>query len=340
MSNSTPLRFAILGTSGHANRIAVHILKQIPGVSLIGAAGSAPGKGTRFAEQHTLARGYQSFEELLADSQVDAVWLCSPNHMHARHVAQCAAAGKHILVEKPLATTRSDAEAVAEAVAKAKVTLRVGCQHRFRPSHGRLRELVRSGVVGQIGYFRIHRFWRYPYYEDMDRAGPATWRQSPTESGGWVINDLGSHLLDLMLWISGAEGQTAGAVLASQQFATSTEDSTAVLVQLDKAGIGIMETSCANDSPGSRIEIYGDTGWIRAENTLTGAATILTHDGQSHVFAPVEVMHIYRDEVRDFIAAIRGQPNIGADVMAGAAVAGLIESATATGVRARAVPAG
>ena len=143
-----------------------------------------------------------------------------------------------------------------------------------------------------------------------------------------------------MLWISGAEGQTAGAILASQKFAASTEDSTAVLVKLDKAGIGIMETSCANDSPGSRIEIYGNAGWIRAENTLTGAATILTHDGQSLPFAPVEVMDIYCDEVRDFVGAVRGQLSIGADAMAGAAVAGLIESALATGVRARAVPAG
>ena len=337
MPNSKPLRFAILGTTGHANRIAAPTLKQNPVVSLVGAAGSAPGRGTRFAEQHGLPRGYESLEELLADPQVDAVWLCSPNHMHARQAAQCAAAGKHILVEKPLATTRRDADAAAQAAAKAKVTLRVGCQHRFRPSHGHLRELVGSGVVGQIGYFRIHRFWRYPYYEDM---GPPNWRQSPTESGGWVINDIGSHLLDLMLWISGAEGQTAGAILASQKFAASTEDSTAVLVKLDKAGIGIMETSSANDSPGSRIEIYGNAGWIRAENTLTGAATIRTHDGKSLAFAPVEVMDIYRDEVSDFVGAVGGQSSIGADAMAGAAVAGLIESAIATGVRARAVPAG
>jgi len=337
MTNFKPLRFAILGTTGHANRIAAPTLKQCPSVSLVGAAGSAPGRGKRFAEQHGLSRGYESLEELLADPQVDAVWLCSPNHMHARQVAQCAAAGKHVLVEKPLSTTRRDADAAAQAAAEAKVTLRVGCQHRFRPSHGRLRDLVRSGVVGHIGYFRIHRFWRYPYYEDM---GAPNWRLSPTDSGGWVINDLGSHLLDLMLWISGAEGQTAGAILASQKFVASTEDSVAILVKLDKAGIGIMETSGANNSPGSRIEIYGNAGWIRAENTLTGAATILTHDGQSLQFEPVEVMEIYRDEVEDFVGAVRGQPSIGADAMAGAVVAGLIESAVATGVRVRAIAVG
>ena len=312
-----------------SNKAPVFHLSAPPGAHLAGASGSLSSTGCRAASS--------SLEELLADPQVDAVWLCSPNHMHARQVMQCTAAGKHVLVEKPLATTRCDADAAAQAAAEAKVTLRVGCQHRFRPSHGRLRELVRSGAVGQIGYFRIHRFWRYPYYEDM---GPPNWRQSPSESGGWVINDLGSHLLDLMLWISGAEGQTSGAILASQKFAASTEDSVAVLVKLDKAGIGIMETSGANDSPGSRIEIYGNAGWIRAENTLTGAATILTHDGQSLQFAPVEVMEIYRDEIKDFVGAVLGQPSIGADAMAGAAVAGLIEFAVGNGIRVRAVAAG
>lgn len=334
----TSLTFAILGTTGHGNRIAAPTLKQHPNAMLLGAAGSTPEKGARFAAQHGLPRAYASFDEILADPQVDAVWLCSPNHMHAAQISRCAAAGKHILSEKPLAICRRDAEAAAFAAADAGVTLRVGYQHRFRPAHARLRELVQAGTVGEVGYFRIHRFWRYPYYEDMDKDGPPKWRQSPAESGGWIINDIGSHLLDLMLWISGMGGTTAGAVLASQKFDAATEDSTAVLVQLGKGGIGVMETSCANDSPGSRIEIYGSAGWIRAEDTLSGAASIHIHDGRTMPFAPVEVMDIYRDEVSDFVAAVRGDQGMGgADANAGVAVAAIIETAIATGLRVRAV---
>lgn len=339
MMQKKPLTFAIVGTTGHGSRIAAPTLKQHPDAVLIGAAGSTPEKGARFAERHGLARGYATIEDILADPQVDAVWLCSPNHMHARQIAQCAEAGKHILSEKPLATSRRDAEAAGRAAADARVTLRVGYQHRFRPSHARLRDLVRAGTVGEVGYFRIHRFWPYPYYEDMDQTRPPEWRQSPQESGGWIINDIGSHLLDLMLWISGTDGRAAGAVLASQKFAAATEDSAAVLVHLGPGGIGLMETSCAAQSPGSRIEIYGNAGWIRADGTLSGAATIAIRDGRSFDYAPVEVMDIYRDEVTDFVAAVRGKAGIGADAAAGAAVADLIEAAVATGVRARAAGA-
>ncbi len=321
------VRFGIVGTSGHASRIAAPVLKRNREVSLLGAAGSAPERSAQFAQQHGLARSYRNLDDMLQDRDIDAVWICSPNHLHAEQVAQCAAAGKHVLVEKPLATTYADAERAGRAAEAARITLRVGCQHRFRPSHRHIRELIAGGRVGKLGYFRIHRFWRYPYFEDMDPAGPPQWRRSGAESGGWVINDIGSHLLDLMLWMCGLEGRLAGALLASQQFDLPTEDSAAVLVRLGDKAIGLMETSCANDSPGSRIEVYGSGGWIRADDTLSGAATVATHDGGTVSFPPVEMLDTYNAEVADFVAAVRGERGIGADAAAGSALAGIIAAA-------------
>src|SRR4030095_9921346 len=95
-----------------------------------------------------------------------------------------------------------------------------------------------------------------------------------------VMNDIGSHLLDLMLWMCGVAGTLAGTLLATQQFRVATEDSAALLVSLGERALGIGETSCANDSPGSRIEVYGAAGWIRADDTLTGAAVLRAHDGR------------------------------------------------------------
>jgi predicted dehydrogenase len=320
-------RFGIVGTSGHASRVAAPVLKRNPEVSLLGAAGSARERSAQFAQQHGLPRTYGDLDEMLADRDIDAVWICSPNHLHAAQVAQCAAAGKHVLAEKPLATTLADAEHAVKVASKAGVTLRVGCQHRFRPAHQQIREWIASGLVGRLGYFRIHRFWRYPYFEDMDPSGPPQWRRSGEESGGWVINDIGSHLLDLMFWICGERPALAGALLAAQQFKLATEDSTAVLVRLGDTAIGIMETSCANDSPGSRIEVYGGSGWIRADDTLSGAAAVTTHQGRTLTFPPVEMLDTYSAEVADFVAAVQGKPSIGADGAAGAQLVAIIEAA-------------
>lgn len=334
MTAARPLRFGVVGTSGHATRIAAPTLGASPDAALLGAAGSRPERGAAFAALHRLERAYASLDALLADADVDAVWICSPNHLHAAHVARAAAAGKHVLVEKPLATTVRDAEAAIEAARRAGVTLAVGYQHRFRPAHQRLRDLVRGGGVGAAGVVRIHRYWRWPYYEDMDPAGPPSWRGSPAESGGWVTNDLGSHLLDLVLWLSGLPATLAGAALATQRFAVETEDTAALLLALDGGAIGIVETSAANASPGSRIEIYGDAGWIRAEDTLTGEGRIVTSAGETARF-PALALEPYAAEVADFARAVRGQTSMGAGGGDGAAVVALLEAAAAAGVRAR-----
>jgi predicted dehydrogenase len=76
-------RFGIVGTSGHASRVAAPVLKRNPEVSLLGAAGSARERNAQFAQQHGLPRSYRDLDEMLADRDIDAVWICSPNHLHA-----------------------------------------------------------------------------------------------------------------------------------------------------------------------------------------------------------------------------------------------------------------
>lgn len=335
MSESRRLGFALIGTSGHANRIAAPTLAESAEAVLLGAVGSRPERSAEFAARHGLSRVYGSLSDLLKDPAVDAVWICSPNHMHAAQAARCAAAGKHVLVDKPLATTRADAATAVEAAKRAGVTLKVGYQHRFRAAHGRLFELLRAGAVGDLGLLRIHRFWPWPYYDDMDVTGPPLWRRSPGESGGWVTNDLGSHLIDLVLWLSGVEASVVGAALATQRFAVETEDTAALLLSLGGRGVAIVETSAANTSPGSRIEVYGDTGWIRAEDTLTGEGRLATSAGDQWTFPAPGPREPYAAEVRDFVDAVRGRPSVGASGAEGAATVALLEAASRAGVRIR-----
>ena len=322
------LRVGVVGTSGHADRVAAPVILGCAGAELAGGVGSTPGGSRDFAARHG-GQVYDSLDAMLADDRVDAVWICSPNSQHAAHVQRCCAAGRHVLVEKPLATTAADIEAASAAASRARIVVRVGFQHRFRPAHLLLRRLVADGRVGRIGFVRIHRFWTWPYFPGLDPAGPPEWRRHSATSGGWVINDIGSHLLDLMLWLSGAPGEFAGGLLASQGFDFETEDSAAVLVRLRLNGIGIMETSNSNQTAGSRIELCGAKGWIRADDTLTGAGSITTHDGERHDFAPVGPLEAYALELDDFVAATRGSPGEGADAAAGLSVSRIIAAAVA-----------
>ncbi len=331
---TAPLRIGVAGTSGHADRVAAPVIRGSRVATLAGGAGTDPGRSRDFAARHGAARAYDGLDAMLADPGVDAVWICSPNHLHAEHVARCAAAGKHVLVEKPLATTEAEMEDAAAAAERAGVMLRVGFQHRFRPAHLMLRRMLADETVGRIGFLRIHRFWSWPYFPGLDPSGPPEWRRHRATSGGWVINDIGSHLLDLMLWLSDVPGVFAGGLLASQAFDFETEDSTAVLVRLGANGIGVIETSNANQTAGSRIEVCGARGWIRAEDTLTGAGVLTTHDGQRHLFDPVGPLDAYALELADFAGAVAGTPGAGADARAGLAVSRIIAAAVLDGSRA------
>jgi 1,5-anhydro-D-fructose reductase (1,5-anhydro-D-mannitol-forming) len=332
---ATSLRFGLIGSSGHASRVAAPTLRRSPDAVLLGVVGSRPERSADFAARHELPRSYGTLDDMLGDPDIDAVWVCSPNGMHAADIARCAAAGKHVLSEKPLATTSADAAAAVGAARRAGVTLKVAYQHRFRPAHLRLVDLVRRGTVGDVGVLRIHRFWRFPYYEDQDVSGPPAWRRSLAESGGWVINDLGSHLIDLMLSLTGFEASVIDAALATQHFTVETEDTAVLLLALPRQGIGIIETSGASASPGSRVEVYGSAGWIRADDTFTGAGTLSSSSGDASVFAALDTYEAYAAMVADFAGAVRGHDSQGATGEEGAANVAIVEAACARPVRRR-----
>lgn len=267
--------WAIVGTSGFADSEAARAVKAAEGARLIGAVGSTAKKSRGFQERHGAARSYASLEDLGRDAEVAVVWVAGPNHLHSSAAIELARAGKHVLVEKPMAISVAEAEAMVAAAVRHKVELRIGYHHRFRSAHLRLREIVAKGQLGKIGIFRIHMFARYP-------GLPAPWRRAADTSGGWAINDVGTHLIDLMLWITGLPAEVAGARLTTQRFKVDTDDSVALLFSLGESATGLIETSTALGSPSSRIEIYGDGGWARAEGTLGGSGALETSfDGKS-----------------------------------------------------------
>ena len=107
-----------------------------------------------FASKHEALTAYTSVEELLADSRVDVVFIASPNHLHAEHTRLAAKAGKHVLVEKPMATTVSDCVDMVKACKANGVKFGVGFQLRFHPGHVEASRLVREGALGEEPWSR------------------------------------------------------------------------------------------------------------------------------------------------------------------------------------------
>jgi predicted dehydrogenase len=135
---------------------------------------------------------------MLADSKVIAVDICVPNDLHRSYVEQAAAAGKHVLCEKPIAMTLEDADAMIEAAERAQVFLMIAHPLRFWPEYVKLREVLRSRELGQCLAITMRRMLSLL----MSVSGERAWRHSPDRMGGAIL-DLQIHDLDFLCWTFG-----------------------------------------------------------------------------------------------------------------------------------------
>jgi predicted dehydrogenase len=192
------LKIALVGVGAAAQINHLPALKKLEDVELVALCDRDPEKASRVAQKFGVPTSYSRFEELLADDTIDAVDLTTPNYLHAPMAVAALEAGKHVLCERPLARSASEAMAMAKAAKKSDRLIMCALQHRFRPDALLLRKFVDKGDLGDIflakgGWLRQKTEW------DSDE-----WRAQKRASGGGVVLDLGFQMIDLSLWVLGS----------------------------------------------------------------------------------------------------------------------------------------
>jgi predicted dehydrogenase len=143
-----PLRIGILGTANIARKFVAGV-RPSRCVTVTAVASREPAKARHFAEQNAIARHFGSYESLLADPEIDALYIPLPNSLHAEWSIRALRAGKHVLCEKPLAATAGEARAMFEAARQSKLRLAEGFPYLAQPQTLKMRELLAAGVIGQ-----------------------------------------------------------------------------------------------------------------------------------------------------------------------------------------------
>ncbi len=188
------LRFGVLG-AGQISRVACQEINRHAAARVVAASDPNPERLSELSAGLGGLRTYADNEALLADPELDAVFIATPNAFHAPLALGALAAGKHVFVEKPFATNASDAAAVVEQAERTGKLLSVGMNQRFRPDSQRVRQLVRDGELGHV--YHAKAFW-------FRRAGIpklGTWFSKKSLAGGGALYDIGVHLLDLALFV-------------------------------------------------------------------------------------------------------------------------------------------
>jgi len=254
-----PVGIAVAGCSAIAG---THLtaLKEIPAARVVGVWSRSFEKTRVFSEQYQ-TRAYRSYDELLADPEVHAVIVCLPSGYHAEYGMQAAAAGKHVIVEKPIDVTLAKARALIETCRKHHRRLSVIFQSRFTPAARKLRRALDQGLLGRLILGDAYVKWyRSPAYYSS-----SAWRGTKAIDGGGALINQAIHTIDLLQWMMGGAKRVCG-VIRTSTHAIESEDLGAALVEFRNGALGLIEGSTAIQ-PGfkERIEIHGQKGSVILE---------------------------------------------------------------------------
>ena len=294
--------WGLIGASTIAAEHMIGAIRAQTGHGVVGVLSSSLERGLAYAATHDIQRSYDSLTALLADPDIDAVYISTTNELHRAQVLAAAAAGKHVLCEKPLALTVADARAMVEACRRAGVVMATNHHLRNAASHRKIRELVRAGAIGKPLFARVfHAVYLPPHLQG--------WRIERPEAGGGVILDITVHDADTLRFILDSEPVEAVAMSQSTALARADlEDGVMAVLRFDNGVLAQLHDAFTVRYAGTGIEIHGEAGSIVGRNVMTQqpVGEVLLRSAAGEQAVALDHQSLYARGVASFAAAMRG----------------------------------
>lgn len=238
------------------------LVEAVSGVSkdirfVAGTTRSLSDEAKAFATQHDMELR-ASFEDIIADPNIDAVVLVTPNSIHSAQTIAAAKHGKHVFCEKPFALTEADASAAVAAVEKAGVTLGVGYNRRFHPEITKLRDMINSGELGTILHCEATMTFPNGLF-----LKPDAWRASKNETPCGGLTPMGVHAIDGFIDLCGEIDQVY-AQSFRRAVVVDADDTTSILFRMQDGMSGYLATMTATGG-GFNFQVYGSKGFVKLE---------------------------------------------------------------------------
>lgn len=294
----------LVGTGEIVRKRVAAALASSAGGRLVGICGGLD-RARTIAAQYGIGEVYDQLDHALASTRADCVYLATPVGRHSQEALKALAAGKHVLVEKPLGLDGADARRIADAAARAPA-LRCGCAYyrRLFPRFAHLKGLVACGALGKIVLVRTsYSAWFQPQAGD-----PKAWRVDRLQGGGGPLADMGSHMFDLLIGLFGLP-ETVFARTATLVHDYAVEDSSAVLMTLP-GGTQVMASFAWSSKAWLHdFEVVGARGGVRWAPADTGRVA-LTLDGETQELDLPHAPNVHGPLIADFNRAVleHGQP--------------------------------
>ncbi|HNB28210.1 MAG TPA: Gfo/Idh/MocA family oxidoreductase [Alphaproteobacteria bacterium] len=301
--SKTNFGWGLIGASTIAREWVIGAIRAQPGAEVAAVMSSSAARGADYAKANGIAKAYDSLDALLADPKVDAVYISTTNELHKEQTLAAAAAGKHVLCEKPLAMTVADARQMVAGCRNAGVVL--GTNHHLRnaASHGAIRAAIRAGRIGTPLSARVfHAVYLPPHLQG--------WRITRPEAGGGVILDITVHDVDTLRFILDDNPVEVTALAQSGGMAAAgLEDAAMAVFRFGSGLIAQTHDGFTTKYAGHGIEVHGTEGSLIGRDVMSqrpvGSVTLRTEKGEETL--PLAPENLYERSLRAFHAAMRGE---------------------------------
>ncbi len=302
--------WAFIGTGNYPNSLIAPAAALAEDTSIVAAYSRDQQRADEFASKHGALAAYTSVEELLADSRVDVVFIASPNHLHASYTQMAAKAGKHVLVEKPMATKVSDCVEMIKACNANGVKLGVGFQLRFHPGHVEASRLVREGDLGEVALVQgLLGSGVRGQVKREPRTGLREWWETPEMVGNSsTMIGSGVHCVDDLEFILGQTVVEVAAITDGQTADAPLENMVSLSLRFSGGAIGTM--CCGNRIPDAMndVTVYGSHGRVllkdSARPSFGGSLEVTSETGNSAVTYAPDPLALAKWQIEGFNKAI------------------------------------
>jgi predicted dehydrogenase len=255
MAIESKVKVGIIGSQFQADIHAASLQIMPEAAEIVAVASPTPGNSAAFARKFNIPRVFTDYREMIKEKDIEMVTIAAPNSLHAQMTKDCAAAGKHIICEKPLAMTIAEGEEMISAAKQHGVLLMYGEELLFTPKFLKAKEMADAGAFGKIHLIK----------QSEKHFGPhSDWFWDVNRSGGGALMDLGCHGIAFAYWFLGRSPITSvycqlGTYVHKEK--TRGEDEAICILELANGAVGMIENSWAKrGGMDDRIEVFGSEG--------------------------------------------------------------------------------
>ena len=292
------MRWGLLGAGDIVRKRVAAALLETPRSELVALSRARADLAEPFAASVGARRWHAQWRDLVADPEVDAVYIATPVHLHAEQTIAAAEAGKHVLCEKPMAMTAADCDAMIAACRAHSVRLGVAYYRRFYPAVVRIRHLLDAGAIGRPIVAQVNAFERFnPHPGD-----PRYWLVTAAQAGGGPMMDFGCHRIEILIHLFGAVRATSGTT-AKTVFDWEVEDTATATLLFETGTTAVVTVTRAVMESRDTFDIFGTDGSIHVGALNRGDVRILTREGEHEELLPPHP-NLHAPLVADFVDAL------------------------------------